>query len=62
MEEVDRLHSLVLAGGDGIGRGRNMVPLHKALGEGFAAFQLGGLAGGAKDRDAAALQLVHQPQ
>ena len=62
MEEVDRLHGLLLAGGDRIGRGRDLVPLHKALGEGFAAFQLGRLLRGAKDRDAAPLQLVHQPQ
>ena len=62
MEEVDRLHGLVLAGGDGIGGGRDLVPLHKALGKGFAAFQLRCFPRRAKDRDAAPLQLVHQPE
>ena len=62
MEEVDRFQGLLLAGGHGIGRRRDLVPLHKALGKGFAAFQLGRFLGRAKDRDAAPLQLVHQPQ
>jgi hypothetical protein len=62
MEQVNRFHGLLLAGGDGVRRSRYLVPLHEAFSKSFTAFQLGRFLRWAEGRDTAPLKFVHQSQ